>query len=133
MRVELEDIIAGSADLAVAEGFFTEKGQARDGLGCASGQFQPGLEGVLVEVPSQAGHENRAGEPSFEGVVTDAEVAEGVGDVLAGFEDVKEEGILFFREAFAGAVGLTIFDGRLTIWVHFKLLSFEPRMDANQR
>lgn len=95
LDMKVEQVSAGFADFGLAERFFGDEGQAGNGGGSTSGQFDASGEVILVQVHAEFVEEDWFGEPAFEGAVADVEIAEGVGDRLAGFEDVDEEPELF--------------------------------------
>ena len=94
--MEIEEVVAGVADLAVPEGFFTEEGQSGDGTGGCAGQFQAGLEVEVVDVQPEPFDEDRLGEPAVQRGWADVEVLEGDGDGLVGFENIDEKPELLF-------------------------------------
>ena len=91
LGVEIEEVVAGLADLFVVEGFFAEERQARYGLRSVAGQLHTGLEVVVVDVHLEVFEEERLGEPAVECAAADAEVVEGLADGLAGDEDIDEK------------------------------------------
>jgi len=95
LGMQVQQVGAGFSDFDWVAGFFADKGQAGNGGGGAAGQFETGLEVVLVEVHAEFVEENGLGEPAFEGAVSDVEVSECVGDLFADFEDVVQEPALF--------------------------------------